>query len=156
MAGIGVCSKEQHTGGGQASLIHAGESIGGCMCVYTCMRVTAGGLAGQASFMQVSTPYVLHLQEAIALGGWGVIRHWVIHHRALVLLYYPSHSQSHPTTITHITHNKHLSNHLILPRAVSGWETLYEEALSRVAQREQQWVGGLGMCVYVYVFMYLP
>jgi len=36
---------------------------------------------------------------AFSLCGWGVSRQWVVHHKALVLLYTQSSSQYHPSTI---------------------------------------------------------
>ena len=51
--------------------------------------------ASDAEFIQVGVRYVLYLKEAISLGGWGIIGHWVTRYEALVFLYHVSYSQSH-------------------------------------------------------------
>jgi len=47
--------------------------------------------------------WVSHSEEAIALGGWGMSRHCVVHCIAMVLLHPPSHY--HPITIPYHTNN---------------------------------------------------
>ena len=60
--------------------------------------VWAGNKLRKAGDGSTAGKRVMYLKGAMPQHGQGVIGHRVLHYKALVLLYHPPHSQSHPNT----------------------------------------------------------